>query len=119
MDFNDKLRDIYYKKSSKYKGIDRLWNYVRGRDGFFGIKYREVKAFVEKQQSYQVTKAFKPPSATRKGVKNSGEDKGNGYTTVRAPKPGTNLQIVSLALPACNREKMLWTVTSFLPKTRP
>ena len=54
MSFDDKLRDIYYKKSGKYKSIDRLWNYVRGRDGFFGIKFREVKAFVEKQQSYQV-----------------------------------------------------------------
>ena len=46
MDFDEKLRDIYYKKSGKYKGIDRLWNYVRGRDGFFGVKFREVKAFV-------------------------------------------------------------------------
>ena len=95
MDFDEKLRDIYYKKSGKYKGIDRLWNYVRGRDGFFGVKFREVKAFVEKQQSYQVTKAFKAPGATTKGKKYTGitEDKGNGYTTVRAPKPGSNLQI--------------------------
>eukprot|EP01052_Picozoa_sp_SAG31_P071061 SAG31_NODE_29962_length_387_cov_0.888889_1_plen_85_part_01 len=63
-------------------------------DGFFGIKFKQVKAFVEKQQSYQVTKAFKKPGATTKGKKVSGEDKGNGYTTVRAPRPGTNLQIV-------------------------
>ena len=93
MSFDEKLTDIYYNKSGKYKGIDRLWNYVRGRDGFFGIKFKEVKAFVERQQSYQLTKQFRPPGGTTKGKRVSGEDRGNGYTTVRAPKPGTNLQI--------------------------
>eukprot|EP01048_Picozoa_sp_COSAG05_P039629 COSAG05_NODE_19817_length_287_cov_0.856383_1_plen_45_part_10 len=40
--FEKQLREIYYEKSGKYKGIERLWNHVRGRDGFFGLKFREV-----------------------------------------------------------------------------
>ena len=42
------LRKVYYKKSGKYKSIERLWNRVRSR--IFGVKYREVVKFVEKQQ---------------------------------------------------------------------
>ena len=91
--FEKQLREIYYEKSGKYKGIERLWNHVRGRDGFFGLKFREVKKFVEKQQSYQLTKQFRNPGTRRKGYKVSGEEKGNGFTTVRAPKPGHSIQI--------------------------
>lgn len=48
MGFDKILREVYYDKSGRFKGVSRLWNEVRGRDGFFGIKFREVKAFVEK-----------------------------------------------------------------------
>ena len=76
MDFDQELRKVYYHKSGKYKGIYRLWNRVRGK--IEGITKKDVEAFVQKQQGYQLTKQYKPPKE---------------FTTVRAPKPGTNLQI--------------------------
>ena len=96
MVFDKGLREIYYDESGRFKGVSRLWNEVRGKDGFFGIKFREVKAFVEKQGSYQETKQFRAPGQKgKKGKRNlkNDKDRGNGYTTVRAPRPGTNLQI--------------------------
>ena len=87
------LRKIYYKKSGKYKSIERLWNYVRAK--IFGIKYKQVVKFVEKQQSYQLTKQYKKPGTSRKGraLGPTDDSRGNGFTTVRAPEAGTNLQI--------------------------
>ena len=71
MVFDKGLREIYYDESGRFKGVSRLWNEVRGRDGFFGIKFREVKAFVEKQGSYQETKQFRAPGQKgKKGKRN-------------------------------------------------
>ena len=58
MDFDQELRKVYYHKSGKYKGIYRLWNRVRGK--IEGITKKDVEAFVQKQQGYQLTKQYKP-----------------------------------------------------------
>ena len=33
MGFDKILREVYYDKSGGFKGVSRLWNEVRGRDG--------------------------------------------------------------------------------------
>ena len=70
------LRDIYYDKRIGLGGFDRIWEKVK--DDKLGFTQKEVKAFIARQKASQVTKDFKKPKK---------------FTTIRAPKAGTNLQI--------------------------
>lgn len=70
------LRDLYYSKRVGLSSFDKLWRKVKKE----GLDYtqKEVKDFLKRQQSAQVTKEFKKPKR---------------FTTIRAPEPGTNLQM--------------------------
>jgi len=70
------LREIYYDKRVGLTSFDKLWRKVKKA----GLNYtqKEVKSFLNRQQSTQLTKEFKKP---------------RNFTTIRAPEPGTNLQM--------------------------
>ena len=70
------LRKMYYNKCVGLTSFDKLWRKVKKE----GMDYtqKEVKDFLKRQQSAQMTKEFKKPRE---------------FTTIRAPEPGTNLQM--------------------------
>ena len=72
----DTLRELYYDKSAGLASFDKLWRKVKKTGLDFTQK--EVKAFLGRQKAAQVTKEFKKPKK---------------FTTIRAPEPGTNLQM--------------------------
>ena len=70
------LREIYYDKRIGLGGFSAIWEAAKERK--LGFTQKEVKAFMARQKASQVTKDFKKPKK---------------FTTIRAPKAGTNLQI--------------------------
>ena len=70
------LRKLYYSKRVGLTSFDKLWRKVKKE----GLDYtqKELKQWLAKQQSSQLTKEFKKPRE---------------FTTIRAPEPGTNLQM--------------------------
>jgi hypothetical protein len=70
------LRELYYNKRTGLSSFDKLWRKVRKE----GLNYtqKEVKSFLRRQSAAQITKEFKKPRQ---------------FTTIRAPEPGTNLQM--------------------------
>jgi transposase InsO family protein len=70
------LRELYYNKRTGLSSFDKLWRKVRKE----GLNYtqKEVKSFLKRQSAAQLTKEFKKPRQ---------------FTTIRAPEPGTNLQM--------------------------
>ncbi len=72
----DTLRELYYDKSAGLTSFDKLWRKIKKKGLDFTQK--EVKAFLGRQKAAQVTKEFKKPKK---------------FTTIRAPEPGTNLQM--------------------------
>ncbi len=76
MSKQDTLRELYYDKSAGLASFDKLWRKVKKAGLDFTQK--EVKAFLGRQKAAQVTKEFKKPKK---------------FTTIRAPEPGTNLQM--------------------------
>ena len=76
MSKQDTLRELYYDKSVGLSSFDKLWRKVKKKG--LDLTRKEVKAFLDRQQSAQLTKEFKKPKK---------------FTTIRAPKAGTNLQI--------------------------
>ena len=71
------LRELYYGKRTGLSSFDKLWRKVKKE----GLDYtqKELKQWLAKQQSSQLTKEFKKPRE---------------FTTIRAPEPGTNLPVV-------------------------
>jgi len=70
------LREIYYTPRLRLGGLPKIWGAVKERK--LDFTQQEVKEFMARQKGSQVTKEFKKPKK---------------FTTVRAPKAGTNLQI--------------------------
>ena len=70
------LRELYYSKRVGLSSFDKLWRKVK-KEGL-DLTQKQVKDFLKRQQSAQVTKEFKKPKR---------------FTTIRAPEPGTNLQM--------------------------
>ena len=70
------LKKLYYSKKVGLTSFDKLWRKVK-KEGL-GLTQKEVKAWLAKQQSVQVTKEFKKPKQ---------------FTTIRAPEAGSNLQM--------------------------
>ena len=71
------LRGLYYDKRVGLTSFDKLWRKVKKAG--LNFTQKEVKAFLGRQKAAQVTKEFKKPKK---------------FTTIRAPEPGTNLQMV-------------------------
>eukprot|EP01051_Picozoa_sp_SAG22_P035061 SAG22_NODE_16256_length_329_cov_1.486957_1_plen_88_part_10 len=72
----EELKKLYYSKKVGLTSFDKLWRKVK-KEGL-GLTQKEVKAWLAKQQSVQVTKEFKKPKQ---------------FTTIRAPEAGSNLQM--------------------------
>ena len=72
----EELKKLYYSKTSGLTSFDKLWRKVKKEQ--LGLTQKEVKAWLAKQQSAQVTKEFKKPKQ---------------FTTIRAPRAGSNLQM--------------------------
>ena len=70
------LRDLFYSKRTGLGSFDKLWRKVK-KEGL-DFTQKEVKYFLSKQRTAQITKDFKKPK---------------NFTTIRAPRPGTNLQM--------------------------
>ena len=70
------LREIYYTPRLRLGGLPKIWQAVKERN--LDFTQQEVKEFMARQKGTQLTKEFKKPKK---------------FTTVRAPKAGTNLQI--------------------------
>ena len=76
MSKQDTLRELYYDKSAGLASFDKLWRKVK-KEGL-DFTQKEVKDFLSKQRTAQITKDFKKPKK---------------FTTIRAPAPGNNLQM--------------------------
>jgi len=70
------LRDLFYNKRTGLGSFDKLWRKVK-KEGL-DFTQKEVKDFLSKQRTAQITKDFKKPKQ---------------FTTIRAPRPGANLQM--------------------------
>ena len=70
------LRKLYYDKKTGLSSFDKLWRKVKKQKLDFTQK--EVKDWLAKQRTTQLTKEFRKPKK---------------FTTIRAPEPGTNLQM--------------------------
>ena len=73
MDSNSKLRDLYY---NGFLSLNKLWK--QAKEDIEGIKYKDVKDFLERQPTYQINKQSKKPKR---------------YNTILANKVGNNFQI--------------------------
>ena len=72
----ESLRDLFYSKRTGLGSFDKLWRKVK-KEGL-DFTQKEVKDFLSRQRTAQITKEFKKPKK---------------FTTIRAPAPGNNLQI--------------------------
>ena len=72
----ERLREIYYTPSYRLGGLAKI--YEISKEEKLGFTQNEIKAFMAKQKGSQVTKEFKKP---------------NKFTTIRAPKAGSNMQM--------------------------
>ena len=72
----ERLREIYYTPAYRLGGLAKIWEVAKEEK--LGFTQNEIKAFMAKQKGSQVTKEFKKPKK---------------FTTIRAPKAGTNMQM--------------------------
>ena len=72
----ESLRDLFYSKRTGLGSFDKMWRKVK-KEGL-DFTQKEVKDFLSKQRTAQITKDFKKPKK---------------FTTIRAPAPGNNLQM--------------------------
>ena len=70
------LRKLYYDKKTGLTSFDKLWRKIKKQG--LDFTQQEVKQWLAKQRTTQVTKEFRKPKK---------------FTTIRAPEPGTNLQM--------------------------
>lgn len=73
---DNKLKELYYDTSTGYVSLDKLWK--KAKQSIEGIKYKDVKNFLDKQYTYQVNKNTNRPKV---------------YNTILAHKVGNNFQI--------------------------
>ena len=73
---SERLREIYYTPAYRLGGLAKI--YEISKEEKLGFTQNEIKAFMAKQKGSQVTKEFKKPKK---------------FTTIRAPKAGTNMQM--------------------------
>ena len=72
----ERLREIYYTPAYRLGGLTKIWEVAKEEK--LGFTQNEIKTFMAKQKGSQVTKEFKKPKK---------------FTTIRAPKAGTNMQM--------------------------
>ena len=70
------LRELYYDPTRGLSSLDKLWKKVK-KEGL-GFTRKEVQEWLNRQRSTQLTKEFRRPKK---------------FTSIRAPRPGTNLQM--------------------------
>ena len=83
-----RLRDIYYDAETGFKGADETYKQAKAAGlttGAGKLRHKDVKEFLKKQESRQVTKQFKRPTR---------------FTSIRAKAVGEKYQTDLEARPA-------------------